>query len=334
MVRAHDLPVVVTEEMSGPHPWALVDVVTRADVPRLLFACHVDTVPAGSLRDWQFDPFGADVENGVLLGRGSTDMKAGLVAATVAVISAIASGHAVSLLLTSDEEIGSRGAVCAGGAVDALEVGAVIIPEATQNIIHRGHRGALWLEVSTAGAAAHGSTPQLGVNAVMKAVALLDRASRDLPLRRDPFLRGETWNVGELQGGTVANIVPEAARMLIDQRIIDDGHDLIQWWTAQPEVDGLETMVQLDPVNTPASDGWVQSLPWPASPDPVTYFTDGSALRSVVGSAPIVIWGPGRPSSMHAANETVDLADLDEAITRFGAVARAWPRVDGSVGEG
>ena len=55
---------------------------------RLMFACHVDTVPAGDLSNWQFDPFAADVEGGVMRGRGTSDMKAGLVAATAAVLAA------------------------------------------------------------------------------------------------------------------------------------------------------------------------------------------------------------------------------------------------------
>lgn len=327
VVRERNLPVVVTQDMAGPHPWALIDAAAPADAPRLLFACHVDTVPVGDQRVWQFDPFGAEVEDGTLRGRGSTDMKAGLVAATAAAITAIGEGHAVSLLLTSDEEIGSRGAAYARGAVDALEVGAVILPEATANTIHRGHRGALWLEVTTAGTAADGSTPDLGVNAVLKAVALLDRAGRELPLGRDDFLHHETWNVGLLEGGTVANIVPDQARMLIDQRIVGDGQALRQWWSRQPEVDELTTVLELDPVRTPDSGAWLQGLPWGTSADPVPYFTDGSALRPVVGQAPMLIWGPGRPSSMHAANESVDLVDVAEAIAQFTAVARSWTSV-------
>jgi succinyl-diaminopimelate desuccinylase len=328
LVRERNLPVVFTQDLTGAHPWALVDVAARADLPRLLFAVHVDTVPVGNLADWHFDPNGAEIEHGVLHGRGSTDMKAGVVAATAAAITAIGEGHAVSLLLTSDEEIGSRGAERAAGTVADLEVGAVIIPEATANAIHRGHRGALWLDVTTAGRAAHGSTPDRGVNAVLKAVDLLERARRELPLGRDDFLRHETWNVGRLQGGAATNIVPDQARMSIDHRVIGDGAELQQWWAAQPEVDEVQIALALDPVFTPGSDAWLQTLPWPASAEPVPYFTDGSALRPVVGAAPILIWGPGQPAGMHVANESVDLADLAEAVTRFTAVARSWRSVD------
>ncbi|GAA3141551.1 hypothetical protein GCM10020255_029450 [Rhodococcus baikonurensis] len=141
----------VESDLTGNHPWALITNEAAPSAARLLFACHVDTVPVGTVSDWEFDPYAAQVDGELFLGRGTSDMKAGLVAATAAVVDAFERGVPVALLLTSDEEIGSLGAVRSADAVANLEVGAVIVPEATGNQINLGHRGALWLDVSVKG---------------------------------------------------------------------------------------------------------------------------------------------------------------------------------------
>ena len=92
VLNARTAAITVDGDRDGPHPWLLITNDAHPKAQRLMFACHVDTVPAGDLSNWQFDPFAADVENGVLRGRGTSDMKAGLVAATAAVLDAFEGG--------------------------------------------------------------------------------------------------------------------------------------------------------------------------------------------------------------------------------------------------
>ena len=306
-------------------PWTLLTSATDPARPRLLVACHVDTVPAAEPTAWQRDPFSAELDDGRVWGRGGSDMKAGLVAAAAAVAAADPQVP-VALLLTSDEEIGSRGAAAAASAVAELDVGAVIVPEATGNRVVLGHRGALWLAVRAAGVAAHGSTPDRGHNALLDLVAVLGRAGRQLPLATEPFLGTETWNPGVLHSGTVPNVVPDRAEVVVDQRTVGDGAALQEWWRSQPEVAGVDVLVDLPPVRTPADDPWVAGLPAPVEPSPATYFTDASVLTAVTGNAPIVVWGPGSPAVMHAIDEYVEVAELQEAVTAFGQVLSRWPR--------
>lgn len=306
-------------------PWTLLSTPTDPARPRLLLACHVDTVPAADPGQWQRDPFSADLEDGRVWGRGGSDMKAGLVAA-VAALAAADPETPVALLLTSDEEIGSKGAAAAAPAVAGLAVGAVVVPEATGNEVVLGHRGALWLTVRARGVAAHGSTPQLGRNAVLELVSVLGRAGAGLPLATDPFLGGETWNPGVIAGGTVPNVVPDRAQVVVDQRTVTDGTALLEWWRSQPEVADVEVLVDLPPMQTPADDPWVTSLSAPVRPQPATYFTDASVLRPVVGDAPIVVWGPGTPAVMHAVDEYVEVAELEQAAATFTEVLARWPR--------
>jgi succinyl-diaminopimelate desuccinylase len=200
----------------------------------------------------------------------------------------------------------------------------VIVPEATGNRVVLGHRGALWVTVRTAGRAAHGSTPERGHNAVLDLVAVLGRAGAELPLRTDPFLGTETWNPGIVAGGTVPNVVPDRAEAVVDMRTVGDGAPLLAWWRDQPEVAGVEVGVDLPPVGTPADDPWVAGLPAQVLPSPATYFTDASVLGGVVRGAPVVVWGPGTPAVMHAVDEYVEVAELEQAAAVFGDVVRRW----------
>ena len=314
------------EVITGPdpaQPWTLLRTPTDPGRPQLLLACHVDTVPVPDPGSWQRDPFGADLDGGRVWGRGGSDMKAGLVAAAAA-LAATDPQAPVALLLTSDEEIGSKGAAAAAATLAGQRIGAVIVPEATGNQVVLGHRGALWLAVRTAGRAAHGSTPERGHNAVLDLVALLSRVGGQLPLRTDPFLGTETWNPGVVAGGTVPNVVPDRAEVLVDMRTVADGAPLLRWWRDQPEVAEVDVRVDLPPVGTPADDPWVASLPAPVLPAPATYFTDASVLAPVVGGAPIVVWGPGTPAVMHARDEYVEVAELQQATAAFGTVVARW----------
>jgi succinyl-diaminopimelate desuccinylase len=323
VLRAQAPHLQVTEGRDRDHPWTLLRTPTAPDRPQLLLACHVDTVPVPDAGEWERDPFGADLDGGRVWGRGGSDMKAGLVA-SVAALAAAGPETPVALLLTSDEEIGSKGAAAAASAVADQRIGAVIVPEATGNEVVLGHKGALWLAVRTAGRAAHGSTPERGHNAVLDLAALLTRAGGEIPLRTDEFLGSETWNPGMVAGGAAANVVPDRAEAVIDMRTVADGGELLRWWQGQPEVADVEVRVHLPPVGTPADDEWVATLPGPVLTKPATYFTDASVLVEVVQGAPIVVWGPGTPAVMHARDEYVELAEVEQAASVFADVVRRW----------
>lgn len=314
----------VDADLSGPHPWAVVSNPAPSGARRLAFCCHVDTVPVGPLSSWSFPPFGAEIHDGRLVGRGSTDMKSGLVAALAAVVHALETGVPVALILTSDEEVGALGAHRSRGAVEGLEIGAAVIPEATGNAIHLGHRGALWLRVETTGIAAHGSTPHLGRSAILALLDLVARARTDLPQSSDPHLGTSTWNVGLVAGGAAPNIVPAQADFVVDHRTVNNEQALLQWWTDQPEAAEVVTLIDLPAVWTSATDSWVTGLPGALSAVPVSYFTDAAALQPALSDVPVVVWGPGDPATMHAANEAVDLSEIDTAVAHYRQVIDGW----------
>jgi succinyl-diaminopimelate desuccinylase len=69
-------------------------------------------------------------------------------------------------------------------------------------------------------------------------------------------------------------------------------------------------------------------LPASVASEPVAYFTDASILAEAAPGAPVVVWGPGTPALMHAADESVSLTELDDATVAYTAAARAWRAVD------
>lgn len=316
--------VDVAADLDGPHPWAILTNAAAPDARRLAFCCHVDTVPTGPLSAWSYPPFASEIHDGRLVGRGATDMKGGLVAALAAVEHALDHGVPVALVLTADEEVGALGAQRARPAAAEANIGAVVIPEATANAVKLGHRGALWLGLNTVGVSAHGSTPHLGRNAILALMDVIGRARTQLPSETDAHLGSSTWNLGTITGGAAPNIVPAQAHCVIDHRTVGNGNALLDWWRAQPEIDEIETLINLPALWTAAEDGWVSRLPVDAAAEPVAYFTDGSAFSAALPGVPMVIWGPGDPATMHAVDESILLSDLDAAADHYRRAVSQW----------
>lgn len=166
---------------------------------------HFDVVPAGA--GWTVDPFGGEVRNGRIYGRGACDMKAGIAAAVYAAEAIRRAGvelnGSVEISGTVDEESGGF----AGAAwltesrrLSADRIDHVIIPEPLNvDRVCLGHRGVYWFEVETLGRIAHGSMPFLGVSAIDHMGVLLARVRDDL----EPALAART---------TAMPVVPDGAR--------------------------------------------------------------------------------------------------------------------------
>jgi succinyl-diaminopimelate desuccinylase len=293
----------------------------------LLFACHADTVPVGDGAQWARDPLGGDLVRGRITGRGASDMKGGLAAAVTALKTAAAGNVSCGLLLTADEEIGCLGARAAVQALKAESIGAVIIPESTGNDVRLGHRGALWLRLTARGRAAHGSTPELGRNALLDLAAALTDLDARLPRRHREELGTTTVNIATMTAGTSVNIVPDRAEATVDVRYVDgDEPTAIGGWLAaeHPRI-GVSVLRRLRPVLSPSDDPWIRALPAELSACPAPYFTDAAELVAVLARRPVVIWGPGQPELAHAVDESVGVEDVQRAAGMYGRVLTAWP---------
>jgi succinyl-diaminopimelate desuccinylase len=209
------------------------------------FNGHTDVVAVG--HGWTTDPFGGEVKDGRVYGRGACDMKGGIAAAIIAAETFIACSPdypgAIEISGTADEESGGYGGVAhlaSQGWFDPGRVQHVIIPEPLQkDRVCLGHRGGWWAEIETLGEIAHGSMPFLGDCAVRHMGAVLqafeDQLFPVLATRRTDMpvvpagARVSTMNINAIHGGQPeqedptalpAHCVPDSCRITIDRRFL------------------------------------------------------------------------------------------------------------------
>ncbi|SDO10253.1 succinyl-diaminopimelate desuccinylase [Lutimaribacter pacificus] len=219
------------------------------------FNSHIDVVEVG--RGWTTDPFGGEVKDGKVYGRGACDMKGGLAASIVAAEAFIAIcpdyAGAIEISGTADEESGGFGGVAylaEKGYFDPARVQHVIIPEPlNKDRICLGHRGVWWAEIETYGEIAHGSMPFLGDCAVRHMGAVMHEMEEtlfpalaqkrtDMPVVPEGA-RQSTLNINSIHGGEAEQdpdytglpspCVPDSCRMVIDRRfLIEEDIDEVQ----------------------------------------------------------------------------------------------------------
>ncbi|MER2507322.1 MAG: acetylornithine deacetylase/succinyl-diaminopimelate desuccinylase family protein [Amaricoccus sp.] len=208
------------------------------------FNGHIDVVEVG--HGWTVDPFGGDLIEGRVYGRGACDMKGGIATAVIAVEAFLEIRPdypgSIEFSATADEETGGYGGV-AWLAERGAFAGAdhVIIPEPlNKDRVCLGHRGVWWAEVETFGRIAHGSMPFLGDCAARHMGAVLAEMEETLfpvlAARRTAMpvvpaaARASTLNINSLHGGQAepepgftgwpAPVVPDRCRMVIDRRFL------------------------------------------------------------------------------------------------------------------
>lgn len=229
----------------------------------LHFNSHTDVVTVGE--GWTTDPFGGELRDGRIYGRGTCDMKGGLAASIIAAEAFIDvypdfSG-AVEISGTADEETGGYGGVAylaQKGYFSPDRVQHVIIPEPlNKDRVCLGHRGVWWAEIETKGRIAHGSMPFLGDSAIRHMGAVLAEIEETLyPALAHkhtampvvpPQARQSTLNINSIHGGQEepeagytgfpSPVVADSARIVVDRRyLIEESGDQVR----QEIVDVLE----------------------------------------------------------------------------------------------
>ena len=214
------------------------------------FNSHTDVVEVGA--GWTKDPFGGELSDGKIFGRGACDMKGGLAASIIAAEAFIAThpdyAGAIEISGTADEESGGYGGVAylaEHGYFDPARVQHVIIPEPlNKDRVCLGHRGGWWAEIETFGEIAHGAMPFLGDCAVRHMGAVLTAfeeklypamAARTTEMPVVPEgARSSTMNINSIHGGQPdqdaddtslpAHCVPDSCRIVIDRRFLAEEH--------------------------------------------------------------------------------------------------------------
>lgn len=181
----------------------------------LMFNGHIDVMPADEVEEWTTPPFSPTIRDGKLYGRGTADMKGGLMAATMAVQllqdAGIPFSGSVKITSVCDEEGGGNGSMQA--IMSGQRADGVVVCEGTSDELILAHMGFVFFRVKFAGKACHSGAKQNGVSAIEKAIKViqaLNEKEHDWLLRyKHPLLPAPNLNVGLIHGGTAGSTVAE-----------------------------------------------------------------------------------------------------------------------------
>jgi succinyl-diaminopimelate desuccinylase len=311
----------------------------EADRECLCFTGHLDTVPLGDAA-WKRDPLAAELDGDKLFGRGSSDMKSGVAAMVVAAleIARIPGRRAgLTVILTAGEETGCDGARYLADLPNVLpRAGALVVGEPTGNMPLIGHRGALWLRAAFSGITAHGSMPELGDNAVLKAARGVTRiATYQLSADQHHHLDRPTLSIGSLHGGRNVNSVPDRAVVEIDIRTVPgQSNDAIAKEVGQVLGEGAEVsrIVDVGAIASNPQNQWVSEVfdlyertsGTRIDPKGAPFFTDAAVHVPAMGHIPALIMGPGETAMAHKTDEYCYLSKIDAAVALYAEIAQRW----------
>jgi putative selenium metabolism hydrolase len=335
--------------------------------PMLLFNGHMDTVGVSDPSAWTCDPFGANIIDGVLYGRGACDMKGALTAMIWGAkllrdSGALESmkGELVLAAVVQEEP-------CEGMATrvliedEGLRPDWVVLGEPTDLQLSRGHRGRIELEVITHGRSCHAARPDRGDNAVYSAARLIFNLEiLAEQLGYDPFLGPGSLAVTQVESRAGSrNAVPDYARFIIDRRLtlgeieakaLAEVQGIIARERVRAEVrvteyqgtsyTGHQTQQHnhfpawaLDaahPLVQTATRAIKRALGSRPTISQWGFSTDGVYTMGVAG-IPTIGFGPGEEKFAHAADEQIRVEDVFKAAPAYAQLALD---ILGSAGEG
>ena len=308
----------------------------------LLFNGHLDTV---GVEGMVHAPWDAEVRNGRIYGRGSSDMKAGIAAmcaAALRVADANIDGEVI-VAAVSDEEyesIGTQALVASGVRADAA-----IVTEPTRLAICPAHRGFAWLELIVHGRAAHGSRYDIGVDAITLAALVLaeleDYQRNVLAKKMHPLLGRPSLHASIVSGGLGLSTYPDRCSVQIERRTIP-GETAADF---AGEVEAACARVRertRRPLRADIVPGFAQapnevatehrlvrtltkSLERAGERAPVEglpCWTDAALLTAA--GIPAICFGPGDIGLAHSAEEYVDMGEIERATGVLAAFVSEW----------
>ncbi|MCB1236803.1 MAG: M20 family metallopeptidase [Verrucomicrobiae bacterium] len=295
--------------------------------PRVLFAPHTDTVGVGGMT---VDPFGGERRDGRIWGRGASDTK-GTMAAMLWALWQLRDrladlGASISFVGLMGEETGQPGAIHFAGKYRG-QFDFAVVGEPTRLNAVITHKSVVWVEIATAGKAAHGASPERGENAILAMTRVLEAIDTEL---RDelagyahPLLGPSTVNIGMIRGGTRTNIVPDACTVALDFRETPALHDAggaigklgeflqRRGWA---ESVAVKPTVVTAPLAVDPENPFVQKLvALGAERTGAPWYCDAGSLWNL-GGIPSVAIGPGSIEQAHTVDEWLAVEDFEAGV--------------------
>jgi len=235
------------------YPFAEVDNLYArlgTGAPNFCYGGHTDVVPVGDANDWQYDPFGGDIADGKLWGRGAADMKGGIAAFVGAVSELIGSGWqpagSISFLITGDEEGPAlngtkkvlQAITKAGEKIDHCLVGEPTNPNTLGEMIKIGRRGSLNGFITVTGTQGHTAYPDLAGNPVPVLLKLLSAlAAKKLDDGNENFQASNLEITSVDVNNPAHNVIAGSASARFNIRFNTEhrGADLLKWIKSEIE---------------------------------------------------------------------------------------------------
>ena len=229
--------------------------------PNLCFAGHTDVVPVGDAGAWSKDAFGAEVVDGVLIGRGAVDMKSAIAAFAAASAEAIAAGQvtgSLSFLITGDEEgVATHGTklvvealAAEGEVIDHCVVGEPTSAETFGDMVKVGRRGSINAEIVVEGIQGHVAYPHRAANPARPLIKMLTALQERTLDEGYPEFQPSNLEVTMIEmPNTATNVIPGVARARLNIRFNPNhtGQQLADWfdleaWRASVDFGGKITV--------------------------------------------------------------------------------------------
>lgn len=291
------------------------------------FNGHTDVVPIGNAEDWSVPPFGAEIRDGVMYGRGTTDMKSGVAsfaAAAIDFVSDKGKDGAIILAITGDEEgdatDGTRALLdhmdAQGEAMSVCLVGEPTCPETMGEMIKIGRRGSLTAWFTVTGTQGHSAYPHRANNPLPPMVRLLDQlASHELDKGTDHFDPSTLAVVTVDTGNPATNVIPAQSRAAVNIRFNDlhSGDSLTAWLKSQANAVATAYGVEVDVVIKVSGESFL------TPPGP---FTDivSRAVEAETGITPVLSTSGGTSDARFVKDHC--------PVVEFGLVGQSMHQVD------
>jgi acetylornithine deacetylase/succinyl-diaminopimelate desuccinylase family protein len=311
------------------------------DGPLLAFNAHLDVVPIGDEGAWSHPPFGAEMVDGRVYGRGAGDDKASVTAQVMGAIALARSGvplrGRLAVTEVADEETSGDGANHVIAEAGLAPFG-VIVGEQTLNRVAIGEKGTAGVQIVVTGRTAHGALPWEGANAVEGIAEVIVALSRELhPRLRErthPYFMPSSASVNLIEGGVKANVVPDRCAIFIDRRIVP-GEDPVET-TAEIRAIATQAVANLPGIAVEVLPSFEMRAATMSEPDgdlaqamlsansylglstELTGFSMATDGRHFAAAGyPTIIYGPGDPRLAHVPDEWVGIDEVLEATRAY-----------------
>ena len=354
-LKKHPAYVPVSRGYEG-RPNVVATLEGNSSGRSLLLNGHVDVIPAGAKEAWEHEPWSGDLADGRIYGRGTSDMKAGVAAMTMAVEAVVRSGVKLAgdviLEYVVDEELSGNGTLDC--VMRGYKADAGICCETSSMKVQPASIGRIWFEITVRGKAAGIQRQWEGVNGIEKAYPVLRAVAEFEKLRMSrlshplyPNIKGAIpCMVGAFEAGSYNSAFPDTALLKGSLATVPgEDSDAVKAefksfvresvasdpWLAEhpPEIvfTGYFAVPSEIPVDSPIVQTVARKFRELTGKEPEISGREGAAdirFLNLPGQTPTVIFGPGKTEQMHANNEWVLVDDVIMATKILAASILDW----------